>query len=212
MDVGAPDRSCFVASMRTTAAIASISFVSGLMAWACTGEQLPAEEGSSVAPSSQPAPAPASAPASRPGSGPAAAAGPHGEPVAGLIKLADGIDASTIKPTDVLFVMARSSHGVDDQGRIAAGRLVAVQRYGQVSFPKRYELTAEDAMVPNVPFQGPFVVYARLDKDGDPMTRGEDDLYGAVGGEVQSGNLNVEIVLNKKAVNLQSQPVTAPAH
>ena len=86
--------------------------------------------------------------------------------------------------------MARESQG---GGR--AGRLVAVQRHGKVTFPKRYELSAKDAMMPGVPFTGPFVVYARLDRDGDPMTKGQGDLYGAIEKPVQSGDEEAHIVL-----------------
>ncbi len=148
-------------------------------------------DGGAVAPLTPP-PAPASAPASAPHG--AIEAGPAGAPFSGLVQLAEGIDPSEVKPTDVLFVMARES-----QGNGFAGRLVAVQRVGQVQFPKRYEIGISDVMVPGIPFKGPFIVTARLDRDGDPMTRGEDDLYATFATPVEAGQEGVMLVLKKGA-------------
>ena len=183
-------RSCFVARMRTNFTFLLLG--AGLLV-ACPSPA--STDGQKAAQTTAPVSQPASAPASQASSAPA---GPAAEPVTGLIKLADGVTASAVKPTDVLFIMARES-----QGGGKAGRLVAVQRHGQIEFPKRYELSSKDAMMPGIPFKGPFVIYARLDRDGDPMTKGAEDLYGAVNGEVTSGQQDVHIVLNKKPA---SQP------
>ena len=155
------------------------------------------------------------APGSRPAAGAASnpsgeAANPHGDafanaappgaPFTGLIKLDEGLGEAEVKPTDVLFIMARES-----QGGGLAGRLMAVQRQGGVQFPLRYEVGGKDVMVPGLPFAGPFIVLARLDRDGDPMTRGEDDLYGAFPQPVTAGQEGVHIVLKRGA------PKTIPA-
>lgn len=195
--LGGSERSCFVAGMRAFVLPAVAGF--GL-AIGCTSETPTDKPSAATAnPGSQPAAAPASAPASAPHG--ALEGGSPGEPVAGVIKLGDDVSTSDVKPTDVLFIMARES-----QGGSRAGRLVAVQRHGQLTFPKRFELSSKDAMVPGVPFKGPFVVYARLDKDGDPMTRGPDDLYGAVPDPVNSGVDTANIVLKKRGPAPASQP------
>ena len=164
----------------------------------------PGSKSSGSTEATAPANQPASKPASQPSTAASAPADASANPVSGLVKLGEGIDASVVKASDVLFIMARES-----QGGGKAGRLVAVQRHGQLSFPKRYELSGKDAMVPGVPFKGPFVVYARLDRDGDPMTKGEDDLYGAVTGDVLAGADGAHIVLKKKS---DAPPPKAAAH
>lgn len=141
--------------------------------------------------------------------------GPPGKPISGLVKLGEGITQEDVKPTDVLFIMARES-----QGGGKFGRLVGVQRHGKVEFPKRYEISSSDVMVPGIPFKGPFVVMARLDRDGDPMTRKPEDLYGVFSGEVMNGQEGVHLVLSKGKVEdmtpppsegAQSQPAKKPA-
>lgn len=161
-------------------------------------------------PASQPAGGAAAQPSSQPaGQGDTPATGnphaefdktPPGTPFTGLVKLAEGLSEADLKPTDVLFIMARES-----QGGGLAGRLVAVQRLGAATYPMRYEVSAKDVMVPGIPFHGPFIVTARLDRDGDPMTRGEDDLYATMPTPVMAGQEGVHLVLKKGA------PKTIPA-
>lgn len=158
----------------------------------------------------------AKGPSSAPATPPAAKSGnphggfdkaPPGTPFSGLIKLADGLTEDVLKPTDVLFIMARES-----QGGGKAGRLVAVKRLGLSKYPLRYEMSAKDVMVPGIPFTGPFIIMARLDRDGDPMTRGEDDLYAAVAQPVLPGQEGVHLVLKKGAPKTMKAPpgVKAP--
>jgi hypothetical protein len=128
-------------------------------------------------------------------------AGPPGKPISGLVKLGEGVSASDVKPTDVLFVMVRQSMG---GGKF--GRLIAVQRHGQVEFPKRYEISSSDVMVPGIPFQGPFIVMARLDRDGDPMTRKPEDLFAVIKSEVQNGDEGVHLTLEKATVHDVAPP------
>lgn len=132
---------------------------------------------------------------------------PPGASFSGLVKLGEGLSEADVKPTDVLFIMARES-----QGGGLAGRLMAVKRLGQVQYPLRYEIGGQDVMVPGLPFAGPFIVTARLDRDGDPMTRGEDDLYGTFPAEVKAGQEGVHLVLKKGAPKVIPAPegVAAP--
>lgn len=151
----------------------------------------------------------AAQPASQPAAAPHGAVGsdaPPGAPFSGLLKLGDGITAEDVSPTDVLFVMARES-----QGGGLAGRLVAVQRLGKTEYPMRYEIGPKDVMVPGIPFAGPFIVNARLDKDGDPMTRGPDDLYAFYPDPVKPGTEGVHLVLTKGAPKTVKAPPGAKA-
>lgn len=162
----------------------------------------------SKVPAAQTAP-PAAAAASQPAGAGSQPANPHGAmpstppgaPVSGLLKLGEGLGEGDVADTDVLFIMARESQG---GGR--AGRLVAVKRMGKVKFPHRYELSSKDVMVPGIPFAGPFIVNARIDKDGDPMTKGEADLYAVFTSEVKAGQEGVHLVFKKG----RPKPMAAP--
>lgn len=164
---------------------------------ACESKPAPSGAGTGSTPGALPSGHPTSMPGSmpaekiplKPGEGVAA-----GKPFSGLIKLGEGVTEADLKPSDVLFIMARES-----QGEGLAGPLVAVQRQMNVKYPFRYEMTAKDLMMPAVPFAGPFIVHARLDRDGDPMTRDENDLYGSFSSAVNNGDEGVHMVLVKKS-------------
>ena len=157
---------------------------------------------------------PPAAPASKPSEAPAPDEPPpvttHGNPISGVVKLGEGIKAEDVKPTDVLFIMIRQSTG---GGKF--GRLIAVQRHAQIQFPRDFEVSSNDVMVPGIPFQGPFVVMARLDRDGDPMTRKPEDLYAVAEGEVANGAQGLQLILNKSTAQDVAPPEGAappPAH
>jgi hypothetical protein len=113
-----------------------------------------------------------------------------------------------VKDTDVLFIIARESMNGQP------GRLVATQRHDHLKFPLHYEMSEKNLMVPGSTFTGPFVVNARLDKDGDPMTKGPDDLYAVRDGEVKGGESNVTLELKAATIvpgAAASQPSSRPA-
>ncbi len=174
----------------------------------CDAKSSAPKAATTTAPSKAPASQPAAKAASQPAAG-AKAANPHegfdksppGTPFTGLVKLAEGVTEADLKPTDVLFIMARES-----QGKGLAGRLVAVKRLGQSKYPLRYEISAKDVMVPGIPFKGPFIVMARLDRDGDPMSRGKDDLYATFTTPVMAGQEGVHLVLKKGAPKTMKAP------
>jgi hypothetical protein len=61
-------------------------------------------------------------------------------------------------------------------------------------------------MVPGIPFQGPFIVMARLDRDGDPMTRKPEDLYAVIKSEVANGDEGVHLTPEKATVQDTAPP------
>lgn len=146
----------------------------------------------------------AAQPTSQPASQPAGAGAVTGAPFSGLIKLGEGIGPEALKDTDTLFITARmrAPNG-------APGQLVAAQRQGKVEFPFRYEIGPKDLMMPGLPFAGPFLVQARVDRDADPMTRGPDDLYAEFEGAVNPGQEGVHLVLSKTP-NTPPPPPPAP--
>jgi hypothetical protein len=152
------------------------------------------------------APGPASEPAAQ-GATPADVQ--HEPPFSGNITLDPGLPKDSVRPSDVLFVMARQSVNG------APGQLLATQRYANATFPLHFEMSSKDLMVPGARFAGPFVVNARLDRDGNPMTKTPDDLYATVPGEVKGGQTNLELVLMKgdpsQAPLTTSAPPSSPA-
>lgn len=156
-------------------------------------------------PASQPAMA-ASQPAAAASQPAAAASQPaaQGAPFSGEVRLADGVGADLIKPTDVLFLMARECMGDCTK----PGRLVAVQRLEKLKLPVPYTMGPEHVMMAGTPFTGPFLVQARVDRDGDAMTKGPDDLYAEVTTGVTPGQAGVVLAVGK----LATPPAPAPAH
>lgn len=112
----------------------------------------------------------------------AAAAGTGGE-IQGAIRLADGVQPGP----GVLFVIARAGGGPP----------LAVRKLDASTFPVEFSIGASDVMMPGRRFEGEIVLSARLDRDGNPMTRDPSDLSGALQGPVQPGATGVEIVLKR---------------
>jgi len=102
----------------------------------------------------------------------------------GTVSLADG---SSGGGEGVLFVIARSADG---------GPPLAVKRLPVGPFPLEFKLGPGDVMMKGRAFEGPLTLAARVDRDGNPLTRGEDDLTGAVQGTVRPGAAGIEIRLS----------------
>lgn len=70
-----------------------------------------------------------------------------------------------------LYIVARAA-GVGHNPPLAVKRVVAP------SFPVSFSLSSADVMMPDVTFEGPLDLSARLDRDGDPLTREPGELAG----------------------------------
>jgi hypothetical protein len=101
-----------------------------------------------------------------------------------------------VTPNDVVYLVARR---VADNPT-ARGALVAVKRYTASSFPIEFTLGAGDMMFKNGAFEGDLTLAARVDKDGDPITRRKGDVFGTVN-RVKVGATGVQIKLD----HLQSE-------
>src|SRR6185295_16057998 len=100
---------------------------------------------------------------------PVAAAAPAaggGGTISGHILLAPARKGD-VSPNDVVYLVARR---IADNPS-ARGALVAVKRYTAASFPIDFTLGAGDMMFQNGAFDGEMSLAARVDKDGDPITR-----------------------------------------
>jgi hypothetical protein len=92
--------------------------------------------------------------------------------LSGVIKL-DGKLKSKVAPGDVIFLVARK---FDASG--APGIPLAVKKLTVSKFPLEFELDSRDAMMAGTQLAGKVVVTARVDKDGDAMSKNPGDVTG----------------------------------
>ncbi|MCE2391634.1 MAG: hypothetical protein J4G09_09145 [Proteobacteria bacterium] len=125
------------------------------------------------------APAPRQTPdlASAPGPGEA------GPSIRGELRLAEGAD---VPAGGVLFVIARPQAG---------GPPLAVKRMVPGRFPMSFAIGAADAMIEGRPFAGPMRLSARVDADGDPLTRSPADVAGELADPVEPEATGVVVEL-----------------
>lgn len=108
-------------------------------------------------------------------------------PIQGTVSVPDSLRGS-LPDGAVLFLIAR---------RGAAGPPLAVQRIGAPSFPLHFSIGPADRMIASIPFEGPLQLSARLDADGDAMSRKPGDLQGAAEGSFSPGANGVSIILDE---------------
>ena len=115
--------------------------------------------------------------------------GSSGSVVRGEIDLDEGV---TPEPGSVLFVIARKRG-------LSGGPPLAVMRIGNPEFPQSFELGPEQVMIPTLRFEGPVSISARLDRDGNAMTREPSDPATVSVVEAMPGDEGVELLLQVSA-------------
>jgi hypothetical protein len=117
-----------------------------------------------------------------------ASASNSGATISGTIELDSGFYAD--RPANgMLFIIARSR---------PAGPPLAVLRVPNPSFPHTFELGQAQVMIPTLQFEGEIKLSARLDSDGNAMTKLPGDLVGAVAAPLVPGASGVVLVLDQK--------------
>jgi hypothetical protein len=135
----------------------------------------------------QPREQPAQQPAQPAQQGGAAAGGS----IRGTLKIDPSLQATA--PSGTVFVILRMA-GMPDRGPP-----VAVKKIDDARFPLSFEIGAGDVMMQGMPFSGPFDVYARLDADGNAMTKAPGDLaLTQPKSQVSPGAGEIELVLDKR--------------
>jgi cytochrome c-type biogenesis protein CcmH len=115
-----------------------------------------------------------------------------GQTISGKISVEAKLQGK-IDPGATLFLIARAAAG-------AAGPPLAVKKIDQPKFPVAYSLGQENVMMQGTPFTGKINISARLDKDGNAMTREAGNLLGDYKkNPVDVGSQNVDIVLDQVA-------------
>jgi hypothetical protein len=132
----------------------------------------------------------AEAPPGAPGAaGGAAAAASSGGPVSGTITLAPELERK-VPAGAILFLIARRGEG-------GGGPPLAVKRIESPHFPLEFSIGPDDRMIKAMPFAGPIQLSARLDADGNAMTRQPGDLQGQALELHQPGDSGVAIVIDQ---------------
>ncbi|HEV8724819.1 MAG TPA: cytochrome c-type biogenesis protein CcmH [Candidatus Binatia bacterium] len=97
---------------------------------------------------------------------------------------------ASLDPNAALFIIARPAGG-------AAGPPLAVKKIDRPTFPLDYTLGQENVMMQGTPFTGKINITVRLDKDGNPTTRGAGDMTGEYKkNPAEVGSKNVDILID----------------
>lgn len=91
----------------------------------------------------------------------------------------------------VLFVIARP------QGT-RGGPPLAVLRIVDPVFPLEFSIGPENVMIPSMRFEGAIALSARLDEDGNAITRGSGDISSRVEEPLSPGATGVRLLLNER--------------
>lgn len=94
---------------------------------------------------------------------------------------------SKVAPGDVIYLVARSAD--------KPGPPLAVKRMTVSTWPLAFQLDARDAMMEGTQMSGKVVVSARVDKDGDAMTKNPGDVTGTTRA-VEPPNAKVVLTLD----------------
>src|SRR5581483_4077354 len=92
--------------------------------------------------------------------------------VSGVLRLDDKVKAK-VAEGDVIFLVAR---GADASGQ--PGPVLAVKKMNAGKWPLSFTLDARDAMVSGTKLHGKVIVTARVDKDGDAISKNPGDVTG----------------------------------
>jgi hypothetical protein len=91
--------------------------------------------------------------------------------IAGVLRLDDKVK-SKVAAGDVIFLVARGA----EPG--APGPVLAVKKLTVASWPLPFSLDGRDAMVAGTTLHGKVVISARVDKDGDAISKNPGDVTG----------------------------------
>jgi cytochrome c-type biogenesis protein CcmH len=115
---------------------------------------------------------------------------PSSAKITGKITLDDKLKAN-VDPNAALFIIARPAGA-------AAGPPLAVKKIDKPIFPLSYSLGQENVMMQGAPFAGKVTITARLDKDGNAMTREAGNLIGEYRkNPADVGAQHVDIILDQ---------------
>lgn len=101
-----------------------------------------------------------------------------------------------VKPNSVLFIVIRRNSGKGKKGMLLAAKKIKLDK--TQTFPRPYTITANDVMMKGVELKGIVRVSARIDQDGDALSKSPGDI---------TGELNVPFPVGSKGVNFAMDTV-----
>ena len=113
-----------------------------------------------------------------------------GDTITGTITLALPLQGS-VPSGALLFVIARGAG-------VTGGPPMAVLRVANPQFPLAFEIGPKNVMIPRMRFEGEIDITARVDGDGNAMTKLPGDLSGQTQKPERPGATGVTIVLDQK--------------
>ena len=112
--------------------------------------------------------------------------------VSGHVKWGSNLtdDEMKIEESAVLYIFAKKTGD-------GPGRPMAVKKVEQpFKFPLEFTLSEKDVMVPDIPFEGPMHVTARISQSGSAMPVESGDIEGSTKKPVKVGTKDIEIELD----------------
>lgn len=110
--------------------------------------------------------------------------------IKGTVSVDSKLEAK-VDPRAVLFIIARAPG-------VSAGPPLAAKKIERPVFPLSYALGPEDSMTPGAALSDKLIISARLDRDGNPLTRQPGDLAGEYRkNPVSLGSEGVDIVIDR---------------
>lgn len=111
-------------------------------------------------------------------------------PIEGLVELSG--ELAEARPAGaVLFVIARPEG-------VTAGPPLAVLRIADPEFPYSFSIGPANVMIPSMRFEGAISLSARLDADGNAMTRSADDISSPILSSLAPGATGVKLDLTDR--------------
>ena len=115
-------------------------------------------------------------------------AGATGGTIEGRLELGPAA-TEHVKMGDTVFIIARNG---TTNAMVAVAKLQAPDK-----FPLAFKLTPQNVMMPGGALSGPIKLSARVDKDGDAITKKPGDVVGEVAQAVEVPAQNVVLTLNQ---------------
>lgn len=91
-------------------------------------------------------------------------------------------------PAGVLYIFAKKFDGKMPMP-------LAVKKIENPKFPVKFELSQKDAMMKQIPFEGPFVVIARISPSGSALDK--NGIESSTTKPVNLGQKDIQIILSK---------------
>jgi len=128
-----------------------------------------------------------------PTSQPAASQPTKGGTLMGTITVIDALKEK-VKKGSVLFIIVRRDEGEGRRGMMLAAKKVPVQSASL--FPLTYVITPLDVMMQGTVLTGPVRIEARIDQDGDAISKQPGDIVGAFAKGAKVGEKGLDFALN----------------